>query len=91
MPSGRILINTRRPPEAFEELKDYELGLIDALAVSQAVGLGKIINTAMVGAYSSFTGHPELDHLLEAVAELAPAKREANLEAVHRAFETIKA
>ena len=90
VPGGRILINTRHPPEAFKELRDYELAFIDALAVSQAAGLGKIINTTMVGAYCSFTGHPELSHLLEAVAELAPAKPEANLKAARRAFETIQ-
>jgi len=90
VPGGRILINTRRPPEAFAELTDYELGFIDALAVSQAVGLGKIINTSMVGAYCRYAGHLELDYVLEAVAELVPAKRESNIEAARRAFEVMK-
>ena len=91
VPGGRILINTRKPPEAFEALNDFELQFIDALAVSQAGGLGKIINTTMVGAYCRFMGHPEIDHVIEAVGELAPAKREANIEAARRAFETAEA
>ena len=90
IPGGHILINTRRPPEAFEALKDYQLGFIDALAVSQAAGLGKIVNTAMVGAYWRFRGHGELDPLLEAVAELAPVKPEANIEALRQGFESIE-
>jgi 2-oxoacid:acceptor oxidoreductase gamma subunit (pyruvate/2-ketoisovalerate family) len=89
VPGGRILINTRRPAEAFEALKDFQLQFIDALAVSEAGGLGKIINTTMVGAYCRSMGHLELDHVLEAISELAPAKREANMEAARRAFETI--
>lgn len=84
---GRILINTRRSPKAFSELNHFDLGFIDALAVSQEMGLGKIINTTMVGAYCRFAGHLDLDRVLESVAELAPAQREANMEAVRRAFE----
>jgi len=91
IPDGRIFINTRRPPEIFQELSDFNLGFIDALAVSQAVGLDKIINTAMLGAYCRLTDHLEFEHLLEAIAELAPAKREANIEAARQAFESIKA
>ncbi len=91
IPGGRILINTRRPAEAFEELNDFQLHFIDALSVSQAGGLGKIINTAMVGAYCRFMGHPEINHVIEAVGELAPAKREANMEVTRRAFETVTA
>ena len=87
---AKILINTNRPPEVFEELSEYELGLIDALAVSQTVGLGKIINTAMMGAYCRFTGHVDLEHILEAVDELVPAKQEANMEAARRAFENFR-
>ena len=87
---SKILINTNRPPEIYEALSDYELGLIDALAISQTVGLGKIINTAMVGAYCRFTGHVGLEPILEAVGELVPAKKEANMEAARRAFEDFR-
>ncbi len=90
VPDGRILINTRRPPEAFRELREFNLGFIDAAAVSQAVGLKQIINTVMLGAYCRLTGHLKLDHLLEAVAEFAPAKKEANIEAARRAFESVE-
>ncbi len=90
-PGGRILINTHQPAEVFEELNDFELHFIDALAVSRAVGLGKIINTTMIGAYCRSMGHLGLDYVIEAVGELAPAKREANIEAARRAYETIEA
>ena len=36
-------------------------------------------------------GHLELDNVLDAVGELAPAKRAANMEAARLAFETITA
>ena len=86
---GRILINTTQTIEAFKELDAFELHLVNAFEVSQAVGLGKIINTAMVGAYCCLMGYPELNHVLDAVGELAPAKRKANVEAARMAYELI--
>ena len=91
VPGGRILINTRQPAEAFKELSDFDLHFIDALSVSQAAGMGKIINTSMVGAYCRIMGHLDFNNVLDAVLELAPAKPEANAEAARRAYETIAA
>jgi 2-oxoacid:acceptor oxidoreductase gamma subunit (pyruvate/2-ketoisovalerate family) len=90
VPGGRILINTRRPPESFEALNEFKLGFIDALEISEGAGLGRIFNTAIVGAYARFAGHPELDYIMDAVAELVPAKKEANLEASRRAYDAVK-
>lgn len=89
VPGGRILINTRQPAETFDELSDFDLNFIDALSVSQAAGMGKIINTTMVGAYCRIMEHLDFDNVLDAVLELAPAKPEANAEAARRAYETI--
>lgn len=86
---GRILINSRKPPEDFAALRNYRLAIVDALAVSEAVGLGSIVNTAMLGAYCRISGRIGLDHLLGAVAESVPAKRESNLEAVKLAYEAV--
>ncbi len=86
---GRILINSRKPPEDFASLRKYRLAIVDALAVSEAVGLGSIVNTAMLGAYCRISGRIGLDYLLGAVAESVPAKRESNLEAVKLAYEAV--
>ena len=90
VPGGRILINTRRPPEYFDALNEFKLGFIDAREIGEDAGLGRIFNTAMVGAYARFAGHPELDYVMDAVAELVPAKKEANLEASRRAYDAVK-
>jgi 2-oxoacid:acceptor oxidoreductase gamma subunit (pyruvate/2-ketoisovalerate family) len=85
-PGGRLFLNTSRPQEAFPDLAEIHLHLFDAQAVSRAVGLGQIINTALVGAYAGLTGRPGLEPLLQAVAELVPARVEANQAAARRAF-----
>jgi len=89
-PGGQILINTRRPPEDFAALADFKTYFIDAYSISTEVGLGKIFNTAMIGAYCRFMGQVAIEHVAEAVAELAPVKHDANVAAARKAYEVIQ-
>ena len=85
-----VLINTARALEELGDLDGFRVGLIDAAKLSEKAGLGKMINTAMMGAYCRLAGRPELDCLLEALAEAIPAKAEANREAAQRAFDAVE-
>ena len=89
-PGGRILINTRKPESYLQGLENFQIGLIDALAISESVGLGRIFNTAMLGAYAKFSGRISLDFLTEAVREMVPAKLDTNLEAMRRAHGAVR-
>ena len=89
-PGGSILINTRRPPETFTGLSSYKLGFVDGLAVARQAGVAPYYNTAMVGAYGSFSGHVGLDPILEAVREMTPASPESNAEAARLAFDQVQ-
>jgi 2-oxoacid:acceptor oxidoreductase gamma subunit (pyruvate/2-ketoisovalerate family) len=90
VPGGKILINTRKGPEAFFDLvQKFKVGIIDGLAVSQDVGLGIFFNTIMVGAYAGFTGNIGLDPIVEAVMEMAPTKPELNADGTRAAFEKV--
>ena len=85
-----ILINSSRPLDRLGELHGFRVGLIDAAAVSQMAGLGKIINSTVLGAYCRLAGQPELNCLLDALAEAIPVKGQANREAAQRAFDAVK-
>jgi 2-oxoacid:acceptor oxidoreductase gamma subunit (pyruvate/2-ketoisovalerate family) len=89
-PGGRILINTSLPASRFEELSGFTLGLVDANSVAEGLGLGHMINTSMVGAYSRLTGFAQMDHLIRAVEEMVPAKREANVKALLEGYDALK-
>jgi len=89
-PGGRILINTARSESEFQALRGFRLGLVDAEAAASGLGLGRAVNTALLGAYARFSGRLGLEHVLAAIAELAPARREANLEAARRAHESLR-
>jgi pyruvate ferredoxin oxidoreductase gamma subunit len=89
-PGGKILINTRRPQSEFKELQPFTLGIVDAHTVSERQGLGRTINTAMLGAYGRFSGKPALEILLASIEEMVPAKKKANLEAARQAYEQLE-
>jgi len=88
-PGSRILVSSRTPPEALSELTGYEVGIVDAQAIAEGLDLGHVINTAILVAYSRFTGNVRLEDLLEAVHEMAPQRQEANVEAARQGYEKL--
>jgi len=89
-PGGKILINTDRPLSAFKSLDSFTIGRVDARAVSEQQGLGRTINTAILGAYGRLSGKPSLEVLLTAIEEMVPAKKKSNLEAARQAYEQLE-
>jgi 2-oxoacid:acceptor oxidoreductase gamma subunit (pyruvate/2-ketoisovalerate family) len=89
-PGGKILINTHRPLSAFKSLHQFTLGTVDARAVSEQQGLGRTINTAILGAYGRLSEKPSLEVLLASIVEMVPAKKKANLEAARQAYERLE-
>jgi 2-oxoacid:acceptor oxidoreductase gamma subunit (pyruvate/2-ketoisovalerate family) len=89
-PGGKILINTDRPLSAFKSMNSFTIGRIDARAVSEQQGLGRTINTAILGAYGRLTAKPALDVLLAAIEEMVPAKKASNLKAARQAYEQLE-
>lgn len=85
-----LLINTARPLEELGDLGGFRVGLLDAALVSETAGLGKIINTTMLGAFCRLAQQPELDCLLDALSEALPGKAQANRDAAQRAFDAVK-
>lgn len=86
-PDGLILINTPHTVGQFSSLRAFHLSLVDASSIAEEAGLGTAINTAILGAYCRANGDVPLAALEEAISETVPAKVEANLEAVRRAYE----
>ncbi|MHB8767328.1 MAG: 2-oxoacid:acceptor oxidoreductase family protein [Deferrisomatales bacterium] len=90
LPGGRILVNTRKPLAELGDLAGFAVGRVDALAISEEVGLGKMINTTVLGAYCRLAGWTSLGPLLEAVAESVPARVDANVQAARLAFDRVE-
>ncbi|MCX8022247.1 MAG: 2-oxoacid:acceptor oxidoreductase family protein [Syntrophorhabdaceae bacterium] len=89
-PNGLILINNALTDNEFSSLRKFRLALIDALSVSESLGLGATINTAILGAYARANGNVPLEYLEKAIRDTVPAKVDANVKAAMKAYELTK-
>jgi 2-oxoisovalerate ferredoxin oxidoreductase gamma subunit len=93
---GGILINTDRPPSAYPELvQRYRVATVDASGVAVDHGIGSrsqpIVNTAILGAFATWSGLVSLDSVCAAIAEEVPSRTEANQAAARAAAESVVA
>ncbi len=86
-PKGSILVNNSLTSNDFTALRKYNLGLVDALAISEAMGMGATINTAILGAFARLSGAVPMGCLEQAIRETVPAKIEANVAAARKAYD----
>ncbi len=86
-PGGLLLINNALTNRDFSALSKFRLALVDALAISEEVGLGATINTAVLGAYAKASNAVPMDLLEEVIKESVPAKVSANVAAAKKAYE----
>jgi len=85
--SDGLLIINAPSSQSFSALKKIRLAQVDARSIAEAAGLGSTINTAILGAYCRADGSIPFEFLEQAIKETVPAKIEANLEAVKKAYE----
>ncbi len=87
---GIIIINTSKKPEDFN-FPGFKVATVNATEIAMAHKLGSqaapIVNTAILGAYSKAIGNVKVEHILDAIRENAPAKKEENALAAKDAYE----
>ncbi len=92
--NGWILINSHRPPEGFDDLKNYHAATVDATSIAIRNGLGSrtspIVNTAILGAFSKVTGLIGIDSIALAIHEELPGKKDENARAAREAYEEVR-
>lgn len=76
-----VVINSPKAPEYYEHLGEFKVVTVDAKTVAKANQLGRIMNTAVVGAVAGVMGQPGLEVLREVVAEMSPVKVDQNVQA----------
>ncbi len=89
-PGGLILINNALTDNEFKALWKFRLALVDALSISEGLGMGATINTAILGAYAKASGSVPMEYLEKAIRDTVPAKIDANVAAAKKAYELTK-
>jgi pyruvate ferredoxin oxidoreductase gamma subunit len=85
-----IVVNTARAKEAFEHLGDYRIYPVDGLQIATKFGIGRFVNSSLLGAMAGFLEEPRLETLCEVIVQTAPGKKDQNLAACRHAYDVAR-
>lgn len=87
-----IVVNSSRTPAEFREsLPGYRVIPVDGLAISRRQGLGRIVNSALLGGLARAVGDPKLAVLERLLLEQSPKLREENVAACTEGYRAVDA
>ncbi len=91
---GWVLVNTLKKPEELREVLNFDnVATVDATTIAIKHHLGSqaapIVNTAILGAFSRVSGLVKIETVMDAIRQMAPAKREENAQAAKEAYESV--
>ena len=81
-PATVVVVNSQRSAgELARTLPGLHLVPVDGLAIARRHGLGRIVNSALLGAFARAIGAPDLPMLEATLRERAPKLKDANVAA----------
>jgi pyruvate ferredoxin oxidoreductase gamma subunit len=87
-----IVVNSTRSAEEFKRsLPGYHVIPVDGLAISRRAGLGRIVNSALLGALARAVGDPPLPTLLRLLFEQSPQLKAENVAACTEGYRAVDA
>jgi len=89
-PETTIVVNSAQPADAFTTLGDYRILPIDGIGIAQRNGMGRIVNSALLGAITAVLDTPAADTLDAVLREQAPVKKEENVRACREGFTAMR-
>jgi pyruvate ferredoxin oxidoreductase gamma subunit len=83
----RIVVNSRQPREVFATLGDYQITPIDGLGIARNNDMGKVVNSALLGAFVAVLEQVDIETLCQVVQESAPVKQTENVAASREGYQ----
>lgn len=81
-----IVVNSARPSAALPQLGNRRIIAIDGKAIAQRNNMGKVVNSALLGAFVAALGQPSLETMCRVIKATAPAKINENIAAAREAY-----
>ena len=89
-PDTLIVVNSARTPEEFAgKLPGYRVIPVDGISISRRHGLGRIVNSALLGALVRAIEAPKLEVLTRTLIEEAPKLHDENIAACEEGYSTV--
>jgi pyruvate ferredoxin oxidoreductase gamma subunit len=83
-----IVVNSAGSQGYLSSPGDHRIFRVDAVAIAQENNLGRIVNSALLGAFCCLLGSPAADTMTATILEAAPVKQDENVAACRAGFET---
>lgn len=91
-PQTIIVVNSRLGPAHFAEaLPRHRVFPVDGLGIAQRNGLGRIVNSGLLGAFVRAVGAPSVETLNEVIAAEAPKNQRENAAACLEGYRAVDA
>ena len=82
----RIVVNSRRSREVFAALGDYRILPIDGMRIARNNDMGKVVNSALLGAFVAVLDQLDIETMCRVVQESAPVKKAQNVAASREGY-----
>jgi 2-oxoacid:acceptor oxidoreductase gamma subunit (pyruvate/2-ketoisovalerate family) len=91
-PDTQIVVNSSMTREQFaEKLPGYRVIPVDGISIARRHGLGRIVNSALLGALARAIAAPKLDVLSHAIVAEAPKLHDENVAACEEGYRWVEA
>lgn len=81
-----ILVNSARPASAFKARAGQRIVPVDGRAIALRNNMGKVVNSALLGAFAAALGKPDLGTMARVIEASAPARKQENVAAAREAY-----
>ena len=85
-----IVVNSRRPIEAYAAMGDYRITPVDGREIARLNDMGKVVNSALLGAFAAVIEQPDLETLCGVIGDTAPVKQQQNIAACRQAYAQVR-
>ncbi|MGE5169396.1 MAG: 2-oxoacid:acceptor oxidoreductase family protein [Rudaea sp.] len=86
----QIVVNSSRTRDEFaRKYPGYRVIPVDGIAIARRHGLGRIVNSALLGAFACALGAPTLDVLARALVDEAPKLHDENVAACEEGYRCV--
>ncbi|RLA04635.1 MAG: hypothetical protein DRQ47_03065 [Gammaproteobacteria bacterium] len=86
----KILVNSSRPKESYESFGDYQITPVDGKTIAKNNGMGKVINSSLLGAFVAILEQPDIETMCQIVEQMAPVKPQQNIVSCREGYQQMQ-
>jgi pyruvate ferredoxin oxidoreductase gamma subunit len=86
----KIVVNSTRSSDAFSALGGYQIVAFDGMEIARRNEMGKVVNSALLGAFVAMLDDPGLETMCEVIEQTAPVKQQQNVAACRQAYRQLR-